>query len=57
MKKDIYRRRAMQLALAKLQKRIDRGQVENPKERIEQIRRAYGEVETRKQQDSSTKMD
>jgi hypothetical protein len=42
MKRDIYRRRAMQIALAKLQERIDRGEVENPEERIEQIKRAFG---------------
>jgi hypothetical protein len=57
MKKDTYRRRAMQIALAKLQKRIDRGEVENPEERIEQIKRAFGEVITSEQQNSSSKME
>jgi hypothetical protein len=57
MKKDIYRRRAMKIALAKLQKRIDRGEVANPEERIEQIKRAFGEVLTDEQQNSSSKME
>jgi hypothetical protein len=57
MKKDTYRRRAMQIALAKLQKRIDRGEVENPEERIEQIKRAFGDESTNDQHNSSSKME
>jgi hypothetical protein len=40
----------MQIALAKLQKRIDRGEVEHPEERIEQIRRAFGDENVRSEE-------
>jgi hypothetical protein len=55
--KEKRREANMKLALAKLQKRIDRGEVDNPEERIEQIKRAFGEVLTSEQQNSSSKLD
>jgi len=43
MKKKIDRRKSnLQVALNKLQQRINRGEVDNPEERIEQIKRAFG---------------
>jgi hypothetical protein len=58
MKAKEKRRKAnMQAALSKLQQRIDRGEVDNPEERIEQIKRAFGEVIKIEQQNSSLKLD
>lgn len=58
MKADGKRRKAnMLIALNKLKRRIDRGEVDKPRERLEQMKRAFGDGETIKQQNSSTKMD